>query len=325
MGTKKIDREDKPRLKEWEERKKYLRSLIVDTRTLTRDRLDDFQTGYLELDPVILFPREEWKTLYFSEKRWLEVEAATRSSRGAILVGRSAARWYGMWVVSRTKETIEITLPSGGNSPSRRNNGGYMFRYSELLEDELLEYQGQLSTTPIRTFIDIARYHGFAEGLIAADYLLRRGKTREEISTAIRRMGRARGIATARRCLEHAIANSGSQYESLARALLIDANVGTITAQHHVNGRYADLCIDGWLLIEIDGDVKYRGPGGEQALIDEAKREKAIRNQGYVFLRYPPEFIRDKPHEFLSQVRETLAGRDLLLERIAALPAPLPR
>lgn len=89
MGLKYInahDREDQNKLERWEERKRHLRSRIVDTRTLTRDRLNDFNRGYTELDPVILFPKSEWQTLKFHEKQWLRVEAATRSSRGAILV-----------------------------------------------------------------------------------------------------------------------------------------------------------------------------------------------------------------------------------------------
>ena len=316
MGNNKFDREDAETLRRWEERKEELRAMVVDTRKLARAQINALGDNYRQVDPGILFPSDQWGQLKFHEKRWLEVEAAAMTCRGGILVGRSAARKYGMWVVSRTRETVEVGLPSRSNSPSRRRSGAYTFRYSALAKSDVLSFEGQLATTPIRTFIDIARYHGFVEGLIAADYLLRRGKSRAEIETAVQRMRRCKGIATVRRCLEHAIATSQSPYESLARALLIDAGLTSIVAQFEIDGRYVDLCIDGWLLIEIDGDMKYDGPDGEQAWRDEMKRQKRIGNKGYRFLRYPPEFIRDDPERFVNEVKEALESRDLLHARI---------
>lgn len=303
----------------WEKRKNELRALIVDTRTLTRTGLlavTDRAAEYVELDPVVLVPRASWHALKYHERRWLEVEAAAISSRGAVLVGRSAARKLGMWVVSRTAEAVELTLPSRSNSPSRTKSRGFTFRYSEVADDELLTYEGHRVTDPIRTFIDIARYHGFIEGLIAADYLLRRGKTREEIERGIRRMGRCKGLSTARRCLNHAIPTSQSPYESLVRALLIEAGIGPIIAQFQVDGWFVDLCVDGWLLIEIDGEVKYDGPDGERAWRAEKDREKRIGNKGFKFLRYSPEFILKHPDRVIQEVREALASRDLLARRM---------
>lgn len=318
MGTK-LDRENASALAAWEERKAELRGLIVDTRTLTRAGLSavtERAADYVELDPVIFFPREKWATLKYHERRWLEVEAAARSSRGAVLVGRSAARKLGMWVVSRTAEAVELTLPSRSNSPRRTKSRGFTFRYSEVSADELLTYEGHRVTDPVRTFIDIARYHGFVEGLIAADYLMRRGKTRGEIERGIRRMGRCKGLATARRCLHHAIATSQSPYESFVRALLIEAGIGPVAAQFQVDGWFVDLCVDGWLLIEIDGELKYEGPDGEAAWRAEKDREKRISNKGFKFLRFSPEFIRKHPDLVVQEVRDALASRDLLIRRM---------
>lgn len=220
-----------------------------------------------------------------------------------------------MWVISTSRETVEVTLPSLGNSPSRRVGGAFTYRRSKLLESELQFYDGHWATDPIRTFIDIARHHGFVEGLVAADYLLRRGESRMLIDETVHAMGRCKGIGTVRRCLEHAIPDSQSPYESYARALLIEAGIGPVRAQFRVDEFFADLCVDGWLLIEIDGDEKYN-TNIDEVRLAEIKREKQIGNRGFKIMRYSPDFLLKHPERFVREVKEALAARDLLVERI---------
>ena len=309
-----IDRENQDVLDGWDARKDALRGLVVDTRRLTHGSFPD--GDFEELDPVIWFPADEWEGLAYHEKQWLRIEAAAMTSASAVLAGRSAARKLGMWVISAGEERVEVALPSRGSSKERRQSGRYKFHHSSLRADEQLVYEGHRVTNPIRTFIDIARHHGFVEGLIAADYLLRRGKNRSDIERAIRRMGRAKGIAVARRCLEHAIDNSDSPYESLARALLIEAGIGPVVAQAQIERYYADLLVKGWLIIEIDGEVKYEGEDVDDVLRAERHRQKRIGNKGYVFLRFSPSFLRKHPEKFIAEVRAALAGNGLIRERI---------
>ena len=309
-----IDREKQDVLDGWDARKEALRGLVVDTRRLTHRSFPD--GDFVELDPVIWFPADEWAGLAYHEKQWLRVEAVAMTSASAVLVGRSAARKLGMWVIAAGEERVEVALPSRGSSKERRESGRYKFHHSSLRADEQLVYEGHRVTNPIRTFIDIARHHGFVEGLIAADYLLRRGKNRSDIERAIRRMGRAKGIAVARRCLEHAIDNSDSPYESLARALLIEAGIGPVVAQAQIERYYADLLVKGWLIIEIDGEVKYEGEDVDDVLRAERHRQKRIGNKGYVFLRFSSSFLRKHPEKFIAEVRAALAGNGLIRERI---------
>lgn len=316
MGTVIRDRENLAELERWELRKAELRQLLVDLRCAARGSVVPGRgVGYRKLDPVIWVPADAWEGLAYHEKRWLEVEAAARSSRGATLVGRSAARKLGMWVVSTTPETIEVALASRGRSANRVRSGNFTYRCSKLTPSDFLVYEGHRVTTPIRTFIDIARYHGFIEGLVAADYLLRRGKERADIARAIEGMGRCKGIATVRRCFEHAIPLSDSAYESFARGLLIEDGFTSVQAQFQVDGYSVDLCIDGWLVIEIDGDLKYKGPDGDDARLKEIKRQKRIEAQGFRFLRFDPDFVRRYPEKFLQEVRGALAARDRLAQR----------
>lgn len=309
-----MDRENAQALRRWEERKDELRAELVDTRKCSHESFPDGEV--VELEPTVWFPAATWGELRYHERQWLRVEAAAMVSNSAVLVGRSAARKLGMWVISNGEEPVEVALPSRGVSQSRAQSGRYAFRFSKLRADEQLVYEGHRVTTPIRTFIDIARHHGFIEGLIAADYLLRRGIERAEIEKEIRKMGRAKGIGVARKCLEHAIANSGSAYESLARGLLIEVRIGPVVAQAQIERYSADLLVQGWLIIEIDGEIKYARDDAGEVWKKEFSRQKRIGNKGYVILRFESKLLREQPHVFIAEVRAALAGTEVLAARM---------
>ncbi|MCT1451993.1 MULTISPECIES: DUF559 domain-containing protein [unclassified Corynebacterium] len=310
-----VDKENQDELKKWEMRKGELREGIVDRRK--NAAREDLHGDFEELAALIHYPRELWEELKYHEQQWLRVEAAAMVSTTAILTGRSAARKLGIWVVASTEEKVEVSLPSRGVSRSRKASGNYEFRHSHIQPSDVVMYEGHPVTRPIRTFIDIARHHGFLEGLIAADYLLRRGIERSEILRGIQRMGRAKGMKIARRCLEHAIPDADSPYESLARGLLIEAGIEPVQAQYKIGAYYVDLLIGSWLVIEIDGGKKYSGPDAEKVRQSEFNRQKFIGNRGYVFLRYAPWFVRKHPDRFLAEVRQTLAASGLIRERLA--------
>lgn len=309
-----MDREDAQALRRWEERKDELRAELVDTRKCSHESFPDGEV--VELEPTVWFPAATWRELRYHERQWLRVEAAAMVSNAAVLVGRSAARKLGMWVISNGEEPVEVALPSRSVSQSRAQSGRYAFRFSKLRYDEQLVYEGHRVTTPVRTFIDIARHHGFIEGLIAADYLLRRGIERAEIEKEIRKMGRAKGIGVARKCLEHAIPNSDSAYESLARGLLIEAGIGPVVAQAQIERYFADLLVQGWLIIEIDGEIKYERDDAGEVWKKEFSRQKRIGNKGYVILRFESKLLREQPHVFIAEVRAALAGTEVLAARM---------
>ncbi|WP_442891877.1 DUF559 domain-containing protein [Corynebacterium sp. Marseille-Q4381] len=92
----------------------------------------------------------------------------------------------------------------------------------------------------------------------------------------------------------------------LPRALLIAAGILGTEAQVEVRGYRVDLLIDGWLVIEIDGNVKYKDPDAERVRQAEFLRQKRLSNEGYYFLRYTPEDIRRSPRSFVDEVKSTL-------------------
>lgn len=253
------------------------------------------------------FPQSVMHALAPHEQELVLVMGAGLSSRGAVLVGRSAAVLHGMWVLACDQAGVEVTIPSRGASPSR---SGVIFRHVRLRAWQITEIEGIRVTSAVRAFVDIARYRGFAEGLIAIDWLRYRGVELGDIAAEIRAMGRFKGIGIVRLCYEHSCSLSDSPYESYARALLIEHGITGIEVQVEVGGYRVDILLDGWLVIEIDGRSKYRGGDGERERQREFERQKAIANKGYVFLRYSPAMLLQNRAGFVAEVRATLsAGR----------------
>lgn len=279
---------------------------LIDLRKLSRTdprRLDPTSNNLVCLTRQIAMPADVHAELRFHEMRFVEALARGRNSYGAVLVGRSAARVQGMWVVSMSSEPVELALPSAHVPPSYRSAGGVVCRRRPISQHNVIH--GVRVTHPVRTFIDIARDHGFAEGLIAADWLRSQGFERGHLVAAVEKMGRFRNLSVVRRCIEHSSAASESPYESLARALFIWGKVGDIEVQVEICGFRVDLLIDGWVAVEIDGDLKY-SQDPEQTIIQEYNRQKQIGNLGFAFLRYRPEELRREPRRVLAEVRSTL-------------------
>ncbi|WP_245945502.1 endonuclease domain-containing protein [Corynebacterium senegalense] len=290
------------------ERRRDLARQIIDTRRVFHTDRDMWKAmasdALRQLSPQLYYPVALWNQLPWYERRFLLTVAAGRNCHSAVLVGRSAARVNGMWVVALTGEKVELASTSRWIAPSVRRNPEYEARHFRLAEKDTYAGEGYRATRLTRTAIDIARLHGFAEGLIAFDWLLRAGAERRSVGRAIASMGRVKGNALARRCLRHATALSESPFESLARALLIEAGFDP-QPQHSVGAYRADLAIDGWLLIEIDGDSKYEEDTAE-TIKRENDRKKRIENQGYKILRYRPAELLANPTDFVSDVEAAL-------------------
>ena len=245
------------------------------------------------------------------EKRWLRAAAVAHSHPKAVLTGRAAARLTNMWVVATSEETVELMLPSGGVPQRSRWAEGVSYHRGTLAPHEIgyIEaYGGFAVTTPIRTAVDIAIRHGFAEGLVAFDWLLAsRTTTRDELEATVDAMRGKKGVAVVRKALAHAVANSQSPYESYARALLICAGLAPST-QAPIGPYLVDLLI-GRVVIEVDGEVKYDDATYRplaETLRREREREVQIQNSGYVVRRVKPADLLRDPDGFVAGVMAAL-------------------
>ena len=145
-------------------------------------------------------------------------------------------------------------------------------------------------------------------------WVISNGEEPVEVALPSRSVSQSR--AQSGRYAEHAIANSGSAYESLARGLLIEAGIGPVVAQAQIERYFADLLVQGWLIIEIDGEIKYERDNAGEVWKKEFSRQKRIGNKGYVILRFESKLLREQPHVFIAEVRAALAGTEVLAARM---------
>lgn len=119
-----------------------------------------------------------------------------------------------------------------------------------------MERSGVRVTNPARTCLDIARLHGFTEGLVAVDSALRAGLVSiEELKETRAAMARMKGPIPMTMAIKHACAGSESPYESLLRALIIEKiPAASVYPQFRVLGKYrADLSSMGGSLSRLMG------------------------------------------------------------------------
>lgn len=178
-----------------------------------------------------------------------------------------------------------------------------------------MEKSGVRVTNPARTCLDIARLHGFAQGLVAVDSALRAGLVSlEDLKETRAAMARMKGPIPMRMVVEHAYAGSESPYESLLRALIIERiPTATVYPQFRVLGKYrADLCIDGWLIVEVDGDTKYDGTYGkapETVVKEQMRRQREIENQQFTVLRFGPKELVNERNRVVETIVEYLGRK----------------
>ena len=273
------------------------------------------QSGELtQIAPWIAVPTATWRQWVRHKQQFAKVAAAGWSTHRAVLIGKSAARLWGMWVISREGEEVELAVPSGSIPPRRLTPKGYRYRRVKSLQESTVSIAGVRATNPARTCLEIARLHGFPDGLVATDSALgRHDVTTYDLREELAKMQRTRGQAAMRKVIEHAYGGSESPYESYLRALIIECFPQVkIEPQKSLLGKYrADLCLDGWLVVEVDGDAKYDGTYGEApayVVKQQIKRQRALENRGYVVLRFGPSDMK-APDEALRIIASHLGKR----------------
>ena len=288
----------------------YIDAHAIDLRALNNDdpRWSKIHAGkFHTLTWCYAIPLHRWLELKPWERDTAEVYAHARAAPRAILLGKAAARIHGIPVL-RTPGEYFATVPS--NSVPQKSKRQY-FRYKQTnLHGQVTEVHGVRLTTPARTAIDIARFDGFSEGLVAADHVRSQRVSQASLNWALGKMGRVKGVGHARRAVEHSVNDAESPWESYARALILEAalpGIRSLCTQYFVDNYRADLAINGWLLIEIDGNVKYKHEL-EEVIRAEHRRQKALLNRGFVVLRFSPQELRDTPDAFIDIIARHLAA-----------------
>jgi len=135
----------------------------------------------------------------------------------AVVSLRSAAAHYG-WAMKLQPPEPELTVRKNRNLSKERRKGVRIL-WADLEPDDIRHGV----TTPLRTIVDCARHLPFDEALAIVDSALRAGQvTRDDLRWAI---VRGAGAAAVRRVIRHADGRAANAFESVLRALCIEAGL----------------------------------------------------------------------------------------------------
>ena len=259
------------------------------------------------------------------KKREAELELiqdVAAKSKSAVITGPAAARWLGLstynWVT-----TVDLALP-GETRPWKRGDAHRIYRSGILTDQEYLVYKGVRTATAIRAMFDSFRYHGRTEALVQIESARwkYRHLTTEYLLDKTETLPKARGIAGFRKLIEHATDTSASALETIVRDAILRAIAdgtltGVVTLEFQVglrirerDGRpmmaWADILINGFLVVEADGLEKTSGVMGDAAsmLRDERERETQLQNQGAVVRRV--RWDRATSTEFIASLQTVI-------------------
>lgn len=275
-------------------------------KALTKEQLVGLMVGRgsvdkrecLKLSATRFIPTDEWNALKRHEKEYLRCYAAGLSALKAVLVARSAARVNEMWVLPHLDEMVELATEHAHTPPKKQWPDGVVYRKMAVPD---IDYSGASPrvTLPARTAVDIARFHGVREGVVAMDSLFyrqtpaNRTAVRKKLESVIARLAGKRGIGAAREAFELMSMLSESAYESLCRVILAEHGID-VDVQMWIGRDYRVDLLWGTLVIEIDGYMKYEDKPHE-VVMKQLARENWLREQGYEVIRlFPVEILRDE-------------------------------
>jgi len=227
-------------------------------------------------------------------ERHLQLVAATWPllGEGAVLSHASAAALHGLptWECDLAK--VSVTRPHGGHG---RTGAWLHARLGTLDAEQVCEVEGLRVTGLARTAVDQACCVSFERAVATMDAALRAGVRRSELEQTVRLAKRRHGIGVARAALSFADGAAESVGESISRVLIAQVGLPAPALQVEVRdrqGRWVARSDFGWIeqrvIGEFDGRIKYLGDEASvaDAVIREKAREQAIRDAGWVVVRW---------------------------------------
>lgn len=292
-----------------------IRNQLVDVRGCvepgTQRRQALLQGGLKRLSTSHAMDTTAFDALRIHQQHWARAYCVGLSVREAAITGRASAYLNDMWVANTPLEPV--ALAARHVPPRSQWPDGVQYIKARLAEKDLVRGTAMSTTSPLRTFLDVARLDGAAHALVIADWLVKRGKfTSAQLQTLVELQPTFPGKVAARFAAQHASPRPDSAPEAYARGLLLAAGITDVQANVWVlDGKYrVDLLINGWLIVEIDGGVKYDGTTygkTDDELRKEKRRQDEIENDRFKVLRFSPRYLEQRPAEFLTTVRRWLA------------------
>lgn len=201
----------------------------------------------------------------------------------------SALVVHGLPLLNITADVVHLTLTGPGFPRTLRG----LRVHPELPNSVARQRDGDRVVHPAMAIVQSAALAGITAGVAAADAALYAGQvTRNDLEVALRVARLGPGRADARAAVDLADGLAESPGESWARVLFVSLGLPTVEPQVVIRdergrfvGRVDFLFRAQRTIVEFDGLIKYGGADGRQALIDEKRREDALRSLGYQVVR----------------------------------------
>lgn len=252
--------------------------------------------SHLRLRPGVYVEVAVWRRLYSEDRLQLRMVALALTSRSRPVFSHwSAAVLLGLPVARRAAERVDVIVDGSRN----RSTVGVRSHLHDLDASEVIEIEGMLCTSLLRTIVDVAADAGFEEAVVLTDAAFTRAgdDARPAAEEALEVSGRRRGLAKAANVLAFADGRSGSPGESISR-VRID-RLGFIRPELQVpievDGHVYEDDFD-WEEVlgagEFDGEIKFRqdrfrkGGTVEDVVIREKNRENRMRRRRPRFARW---------------------------------------
>lgn len=235
------------------------------------------------------------------------IDAARLLYPSAVLCGYTAAALHGMAFTAG--RPVEIWLPA------RRSRAGLVIRCGAMPDEDVLEREAMLLTTPARTAIDLARFVDSDDAIAAVDQAVRRdrsGRSMTSVDEIAAYVASHPHLHRGRRVLEvlrEVDGRAESPQETHVRLMLHRDGLGKFVPQVEVDGgrRRLDLGAEDHL-VAVEYDGRDHGDPGQQAL-DAARRNSLRQDFGWDVLVITKDILRKGRAEFLRQVRAALTKR----------------
>jgi len=253
-------------------------SRLVASGDLCRARAGCFIDGRLLTDATV------------ETRHALTARAVSRGYRPPHAISHlSALVVHGLPLVNIKLDAVHLTLTAPGCPRTLRG----LRVHPELPDSVTRQYDGSRVVHPAIAVIQSAALAGITTGVVAADAALHAGRvTKGDLEVALRIVRLGPGRADARTVLGLADGLAESPGESWARVVFVSPGLPKVEPQVEIRderGRFVArvdfLFRRCRTIVEFDGLVKYGGADGHQALIDEKRREDALRSLGYQVVR----------------------------------------
>lgn len=276
----------------------------ADGRSLRREHAAGTST---RLRRGVYVSSEVLRALDDRHRHLMQMRAVVDTRGGDAVFGfESAAAVWGLPIIGRWPERVHV-YPADGRQRTSRN--GVVWHKSPLREEDIVELDGILVTSMIRTMLDLSRSASFISAVTTLDAALARTASdsgvladaedlRAHLVDRVAECAPARGTRQAREVIAFASPLSGSPGESASRVTMHFCRFPPPVLQFPVvdrNGRtwHADFAWPRFRLLgEFDGHMKYtraaftRGRPIEEVVWAEKRREDLMRAQGYGMARW---------------------------------------